>query len=284
MNKEIIGVIGAGTMGAGIAQMFAENGFKTLLWDANHTFLDQGIENIQKRLDKLVQKEQLTASEADEIFRRIHKADDLIEFSEVNFVIEAIVENSHVKIDLYKKLESIVRAETIIGSNTSSLSITELSSNLASPERFLGIHFFNPPTKLKLVELISTPSLSPQVSQKVSELLNRCGKSAVSVNDSPGFIVNRLLLPFINEAAKLLDSGVAGAEGIDTAMRLGTLHPAGPLQVADLIGLDVCNDILEQLAESLNQPSYSPAKSIVDLVKQGKLGRKTGAGFYEYKT
>lgn len=282
MNTEIIAVIGAGTMGGGIAQMFAENGFKVLLWDVNDAFLDQGIENIKKRLNKRVEKRKLTASQAAPIFRRIHKANDLAEFAEADLVIEAIIENSDTKIELYTKLEKIVAAETIIGSNTSSLGITELSSNLTSPERFLGIHFFNPPTKLKLVELICTASLSPEASQTVSDLLQRCGKSAVRVNDSPGFIVNRLLLPFINEAAKLLDAGVAEAEGIDTAMRLGTLHPAGPLQVADLIGLDVCKDILEQLAESLNQPSYRPAKSIVDLVKAGKLGRKTGEGFHVY--
>jgi 3-hydroxybutyryl-CoA dehydrogenase len=282
MNKEIIGVIGAGTMGGGIAQMFAENGFKTLLWDINGDLADKEIENIQKRLNKLLEKGKLTASEAEAALSRIHKADDLIEFSTVDLVIEAIVEKLDIKIDLYKKLEKIVSTETIIGSNTSSLSITDLSSSLVSPERFLGIHFFNPATKLKLVELVSTASSSPEVNQQVSDLLNRCGKCVVSVNDSPGFIVNRLLLPFINEAAKLLDSGVAEVEGIDTAMRLGTLHPAGPLQVADLIGLDVCQDILEQLAESLNQPSYLPAISIVTLVKAGKLGRKTGAGFYEY--
>jgi len=263
MNKEIIGVIGAGTMGGGIAQMFAENGFKTLLWDVSDAFIDKGIENIQKRLNKSVEKGKLTVNEAEKVFRQINKADDLNKFSEADLVIEAIIENFDVKIDLYKTLEKIIGAETIIGSNTSSLSVTELSSNLASPERFLGIRFFNPPTKLELVELISTASLGPEVTQKVGELLNRCGKSAVSVNDSPGFIVNRLLLPFINEAAKLLDSGVADAEGIDTAMRLGTLHPAGPLQVADLIGLDICKDILEQLAESLNQPNYKPAKSML---------------------
>ena len=282
MNKEIIGVIGAGTMGGGIAQMFAENGFQTLLWDINDTFVSKGIENIQKRLNKSVEKGKLAAKDAEDIFKRINKADDLNKFAAADLVIEAIIEDYDVKAELYKKLEKIVGAETIIGSNTSSLSVTDLSGNLKSPERFLGIHFFNPPTKLELVEVIATPTLSQEVTQKVSDILTRCGKSAVSVNDSPGFIVNRLLLPFINEAAKLLDSGVAKAEDIDTAMRLGTLHPAGPLQVADLIGLDICKDILEKLAESLNQPNYKPAKSIVDLVKAGKLGRKTGEGFHAY--
>ncbi|MDD2480159.1 MAG: 3-hydroxyacyl-CoA dehydrogenase family protein [Victivallaceae bacterium] len=282
MNKEIVGIIGAGTMGGGIAQMFAENGFKTLLWDVNADFTNKGIEKIQKRLNKSVETGKLAKERAEEILSKINKATDLSEFSETDLVIEAIIEDYDVKVELYKKLEKIVGAETIISSNTSSLSISDLSGNLNTPERFLGIHFFNPPTKLELVEVIATSSLSPQVSQKVNDILTRCGKSAVKVNDSPGFIVNRLLLPFINEAAKLLDSGVAKAEDIDTAMRLGTLHPAGPLQVADLIGLDICKDILEKLAESLHQENYKPAKSIVDLVKAGKLGRKTGEGFHVY--
>ncbi len=282
MNKEIIGVIGAGTMGGGIVQMFAENGFKTLLWDVSDTFVNKGIENIRKRLNKSVDKGKLTTEKAEDILSRINKADDLSEFAAADLVIEAIIENYDVKTELYKKLEKIVGAEAIIGTNTSSLSVTDLSSSLASPHRFLGIHFFNPPTRLELVEVIATPALSPEVTQKVGDILTRCGKSAVSVNDSPGFIVNRLLLPFINEAAKLVDSDVAKPEDIDTAMRLGTLHPAGPLQVADLIGLDICKDILEKLAESLNEPNYKPAKSIVALVKAGKLGRKTGEGFHVY--
>lgn len=282
MNKEMIGIIGAGTMGGGIAQMFAENGFQTLLWDVNDNFANKGIEKIQKRLNKSVERGKLTAERAEGILSRINKADDLSEFATTALVIEAIIEDYDVKTELYKKLETIVGTETIIGSNTSSLSVSDLSSNLNAPERFLGIHFFNPPTKLELVEVIATPSLCPKVSQKVNDILIRCGKTAVKVNDSPGFIVNRLLLPFINEAAKLLDTGVAKAEDIDTAMRLGTLHPAGPLQVADLIGLDICKDILDKLAESLNQENYKPAKAIIDLVKAGKLGRKTGEGFHVY--
>ena len=282
MTKEIIGIIGAGTMGGGIAQMFAENGFQTLLWDANTAFLDNGVANIGKRLHKSVEKGKLAANEAENILKRITKTSSLDEFSGTDIVIEAIIENFDVKVELYKKLEKIVAAKTVIGTNTSSLSVTDLSRQLESPERFLGIHFFNPPTKLELVEVITTPALNPGVMHQVSDILTSCGKSAVNVKDSPGFIVNRLLLPFINEAAKLLDSGVAGAEDIDTAMRLGTLHPAGPLQVADLIGLDICKDILDKLAETLHEPSYKPAKSLVELVKAGKLGRKNGQGFHTY--
>jgi 3-hydroxybutyryl-CoA dehydrogenase len=282
MNKETIGVIGAGTMGGGIAQMFAENGFQVLLWDAGPEFLDKGLANIRKRLNKSVEKGKLTAEKADDIVSNIEKADGLEAFSRVDLLIEAITENYEIKAELYKKLEKIINPNAILGSNTSSLSITDLSACLASPERFLGVHFFNPPTKLDLVEVVASPLLAPEVLQKVNEILARCGKKTVNVSDSPGFIVNRLLLPFINEAAKLLDSGIAGAEDIDTAMCLGTLHPAGPLQVADLIGLDICEDILEKLAEELKRPDFKPAEAISSRVKAGKLGRKTGEGFYVY--
>jgi 3-hydroxybutyryl-CoA dehydrogenase len=282
MNNEIIGVIGAGTMGAGIAQMFAENGFKTILWDVNESFVEKGIANIERRLSKSVEKGKLEPENKENIISLISKADKLESFAEADLVIEAIIENCEAKTGLYKKLEGIVSPQTIIGTNTSSLSVTDLSQSLKSPGRFLGVHFFNPPTKLQLVEVIATSSLDLKTMGKIEDILERCGKSAVKVNDSPGFIVNRLLLPYINEAAKLLDEGIAKPEDIDTAMCLGTLHPAGPLQVADLIGLDICKDILEKLADSLNNPGYKPAKSIVSLVEDGKLGRKTGEGFHTY--
>lgn len=282
MSKKTIGIIGAGTMGGGIAQMFAENGFQTLLWDINDSFATNGMEKINKRLNKSVEKGKLSQDESENIMGRIKKVSDLLDFKAADLIIEAVIEDYEAKAEIYKKLEKIVGPETVIGTNTSSLSVTELSKNLVSPERFLGIHFFNPPTKLELVEVITTPKLCSEVNKKICNILAECGKSAVSLKDSPGFIVNRLLLPFINEAAKLLDSGVASAEDIDIAMRLGTLHPAGPLQVADLIGLDICKDILEKLAESLNRSDYKPAKSIIDLVEAGKLGRKTGEGFYAY--
>lgn len=282
MNKEIIGIIGTGTMGSGIAQMFAANGFQTLLWDTNSSFIDKGIEAINKRLNKSIDKGKLTGAEAESILSRINKADSLNEFTTVDFVIEAVIEDYDIKVDIYRKLEQIISLNTIIGTNTSSLSVTDLSNNLVAAERFLGVHFFNPPTKLELVEIVSTPVVSSETIRTVRDILARCGKNLVSVNDSPGFIVNRLLLPFINEAAKLLDTGVAKAEDIDTAMYFGTLHPAGPLQVADLIGLDICKDILEKLSDSLSEPTYKPAKSIMNLVKAGKLGRKTGQGFYTY--
>ena len=282
MNNEIIGIIGTGTMGGGIAQMFAEQGFYTLVWDIEESYTDNGINNIRKRLLKSVEKGKLEETRAEDILSRINKTDDLSRFSDVDMVIEAVIEDFNAKSELYRKLEKIVGHETVIATNTSSLSVDELSKCLKRPDRFLGVHFFNPPTKLELVEVISTPETNDDVVCRVNDILNRCGKIAVNVKDSPGFIVNRLLLPFINEAAKLLDSGVADAEGIDTAMRLGCLHPAGPLQVADLIGLDICKDILEKLAKSLDRHDFLPAESLVSLVNAGKLGRKTGGGFYDY--
>lgn len=283
MANTTIGIIGSGTMGGGIAQMFAEKGFKVLLWDADENCLNKGIENIQKRLSKSVEKENMTKEASEKIISLIAKANSLEDFSEANIVIEAIIENREIKTRLYNDIEKVVSNETIIGSNTSSISIEELATNLQNPERFLGVHFFNPPTKLDLVEIISHPALEKDTKQKVIKLLAECGKTTVSVKDSPGFIVNRLLLPLINEAAKLVDEDVAAVEEIDIAMRLGTLHPAGPLQVADLIGLDICKDILEKLVEKTGRADYAPAESIKTRVAAGKLGRKTGEGFYGYQ-
>ncbi len=282
MKDQIIGVIGTGVMGGGIAQMFAEKGFQTLIWDATEEFTAKGYGNIKKRLEKSVEKGKLPAQEADAIIGRIKPVKELEELAPAGLVIEAIIEDFESKKQLFARLEKCLSANTAIGTNTSSLSITELAQTLSRPERFMGIHFFNPPTKLELVELISIPGLNPDILQKVKEILSGCEKTVVTVKDSPGFIVNRLLLPFINEAAKLVSEGVASPEEIDTAMCTGALHPAGPLQVADLIGLDVCKNILETLSKSLGDPFYKPAQSMTELVEAGKLGRKTGQGFYKY--
>jgi 3-hydroxybutyryl-CoA dehydrogenase len=282
MKNEIIGVIGTGVMGGGIAQLFAENGFHTLIWDASEEFTVKGYENIRKRLNKSVEKGKLSLQDSEAIISRIKPVKKIEELAPSGLVIEAIIEDFDSKKKIFSQLENILAPNTVIGTNTSSLSITKLAQTLARPERFMGIHFFNPPTKLELVELIAISGVNPDILQKVKGILSSCGKTAVMAKDSPGFIVNRLLLPFINESAKLVNEGVASVEDIDTAMCLGTLHPAGPLQVADLIGLDVCRNILETLSKSLDDPFYKPAKSMVDLVEAGKLGRKTGQGFYKY--
>jgi 3-hydroxybutyryl-CoA dehydrogenase len=282
MERTVIGVAGSGVMGGGIAQMFAEQGFQTLVWDLSEEQAAKGVAAIRKRLDSGVAKGKLAAGEAAVILGRIRPVAALEELAPAALVIEAVVEQAEVKRDLYRRIEAAVPAQAVIGTNTSSLGVTDLARTLARPERFMGIHFFNPPTKLELVELVATELLAPEALAFVRGLLARCGKSPVTVRDSPGFIVNRLLLPLINEAARLVDEGVASPAEIDQAMRLGALHPAGPLQVADLIGLDVCRQILETLSRSLDNPFYSPARSLVERVEAGQLGRKTGQGYYTY--
>ena len=282
MNNAVIGVVGTGIMGGGIAQMFAERGFQTLIWDTTLTAATHGQRQICKRLESSVAKGKLAPDEAEAILSRIQPVENLSDLADVALVIEAVIEDFGAKTNLFAQLEKVLPPQTAIGTNTSSLSVEALACSFVHPERFLGVHFFNPPTKLELVEMIATAALAPAVLDQVREILARCGKTAVNVKDSPGFIVNRLLLPLINEAARLVDAGVASAAEIDTAMRLGAMHPAGPLQVADLIGLDVCHHILTSLSQALNQPTYLPAAALSERVAAGHLGRKTGRGFYTY--
>ena len=274
-----IGVVGAGVMGGGIAQFFAERGHRVLLWDADANALWCGIGKIYDRLKKSAEKGALTEERVSEIMPRLGGVEDLAAFRDADLIIEAIVEDAAVKKDLLARLGETVAEGAIIGTNTSSLSVSELAAACPHPGRFLGIHFFNPPTKLELVEVVPAPQTDPQIVETVKAFLRENGKAPVTVQDSPGFIVNRLLLLLINEAARMVDEGVATVEDIDTAMRLGALHPAGPLAVADLIGLDTCEHILDVLHEKLGESSYQPAAGISKRVKEGKLGRKTGEGF-----
>jgi len=280
MNIDIVGVIGAGVMGGGIAQFFAERGARVLLWDMDPNALWQGIGRIYERLKKSAERGALTEEQVQEIMSRLGGVEDLSAFRPADLVIEAIVEDTAAKKSLLVKLGEAVSEETIIGTNTSSLNVTDLAVACPHPERFLGIHFFNPPTKLELVEVVPAPQTAPAIVETVKGFLRDCGKTPVVVKDSPGFIVNRLLLLLINEAARMVDEGVATAADIDTAMRLGALHPAGPLAVADLIGLDTCEHILEVLRGALGESSYTPAQSITIRVREGKLGRKSGEGFF----
>ena len=282
MENTIVGVVGTGVMGGGIAQMFAEKGVRTLVWDATEELAARGVAAIRRRLDGAVAKGRLAAEEATAILGRIRPVATLDELAPAALIIEAVIEDAEVKRGIYRRIEAAVPAKTAIGTNTSSLGVAELARTLSRPARFMGIHFFNPPTKLELVELVATAALAPEMLAFVRDLLVRCGKTPVTVNDSPGFIVNRLLLPLVNEAARLVDEGVATPAEIDQAMRLGALHPAGPLQVADLIGLDVCRHILDALGRALDNPYYLPARALVERVEAGKLGRKTGQGFYTY--
>jgi 3-hydroxybutyryl-CoA dehydrogenase len=272
MTQKTIAILGSGVMGSGIAQMFAENQQQVLLWDIDPAFTEKGLAAIEKRLKRSMEKGKIDHEQLTNIMGRIKKAEQLEELHSADVVIEAVIEDYDAKTALYQQLESIVPEATVIGTNTSSLSIQKLSSSFSHPERFLGIHFFNPPTKLALVELIMTEHTAAGSAEEVSQLLTECGKTAVSVNDSPGFIVNRLLLPMINEAAKL----------VDTAMKLGALHPVGPLELADLIGLDVCQKILLEMVDKLGNPSFEPAGSLIKHIQSGHLGRKSGKGFYSY--
>jgi len=280
MSIDTIGIIGAGVMGGGIAQFFAERGARVLLWDADPNALWQGIGRIYERLKKSAEKNGQPEEQVQEIMSRLNGVEDLDAFRAADLVIEAIIEDASAKQALLAKLGAVVSDATIIGTNTSSLSVTDIAAACPHPERFLGIHFFNPPTKLELVEVVPAPQTAPSTVETVKGFLLEYGKTPVMVKDSPGFIVNRLLLLMINEAARMVDEGVATAADIDTAMRLGALHPAGPLAVADLIGLDTCEHILEVLHGELGESSYAPAESITERVKAGKLGRKTGEGFF----
>jgi len=277
---ERIGVVGAGVMGSGIAQMFAEQGGTVLLWDLDSDRLEKGLSQIRMRLKRGVEKQQRTPEQSDRIFSRIIPAPALHSFGEVQLAVEAVTENLKIKQRVLADLSAVIPGTAIAASNTSSLSIEELSRAVAGPQRFLGLHFFNPPTRLELVEVVPAARTSHDVLREARAFLRACGKTPVVVKDTPGFIVNRLLLLMINEAARMLDEGVATAEDIDAAMRLGALHPVGPLALADLIGLDTCTSILNVFQAKLGASSYEPAHSLHTLVSEGRLGRKSGGGFF----
>ncbi|MBT3378859.1 MAG: 3-hydroxyacyl-CoA dehydrogenase family protein [Lentisphaerae bacterium] len=282
MEFHTTAVIGAGLMGGGIAQFFAEAGVPVLLNDMNEALVETGIDAIRERLTKSVARGKIPSRRAAEVMALITPVDNLSGLSEADFVIEAIVEDQAKKADLFGKLSHHIRPDAVLATNTSSLSVTALSEATTQPERFLGIHFFNPPTKLELVEVVPTPHTAKHVVDSACTALAACGKTPVQVKDSPGFIVNRLLLLLINEAARMVDEGVASAEDIDTAMRLAALHPAGPLTIADLIGLDTVTKILDTLGERMDATKYAPASSLTTAVNHGDLGRKSGKGFYDY--
>lgn len=278
-----IGVVGAGTMGSGIAQVAAQSGFDVVLVDMTDEFLDRGLKRIAADLEALVTRERLTGENRDEILSRIEGTTSMDRLSRCELVIEAVTEDRDTKTDVFRKIADAVADDTIIASNTSSLSITELANCVEHPERVIGMHFFNPVPRMKLVEVGCGRMTSDDTAATTIAIAMQMGKTPVEVSDAPGFVANRLLIPMINEAVFALNEGVASAEDIDQVMKLGASHPMGPLELADLIGLDVVLSIMEALHHAFGDDKYRPAPLLRQMVSSGQLGRKTGHGFYEYQ-
>ncbi|NLP24063.1 MAG: 3-hydroxybutyryl-CoA dehydrogenase [Syntrophomonadaceae bacterium] len=277
-----VGVVGAGTMGAGIAQITAEAGLDVVLVDLEEKFVNRGMENILKNWNKAVKKGNRTDEEIDQIKLRLTGTTNYDNLKDCQLIIEAVVEKMSIKKELFGKLDRICPADTIFASNTSALSITELAASTSRPTTVIGVHFFNPVPAMKLVELIPGAETTAKTVATMKEFCNTIGKEAIPVKESPGFIVNRLLIPYINEAAILFDHGVASAAEIDQAMKLGANMPMGPLALADLIGIDVCLMIMEYFFNEMADSKYRPALSFRQKVRAGHLGRKTGRGFFDY--
>jgi 3-hydroxybutyryl-CoA dehydrogenase len=276
-----IGVIGAGQMGAGIAQVIAASGFATLLFDAQTAALSRGVEGIQNRLNQAVQKGKITSDVAQATIKRLTPANSLKDFADCDLVIEAIIENFEIKAELFKQLDAIVKPSAILASNTSSISITRIAASTKRPEQVIGVHFMNPVPVMKLVELIRGLQTNDATYQKIQDFCSKIDKTTVLAIDTPGFIVNRILCPMINEAIFLVQEGVK-PEDIDTAMKLGTNQPMGPLTLADFVGLDTLLYILQLLHRELGEDKYRPCPLLVKYVEAGWYGKKSGRGFYGY--
>ena len=277
-----ISVIGSGTMGNGIAQTFALFNFKVRLYDINSENLKKGEQTILKNLQRMVNKEKITESEAENTVGNIKYTSDFDSILNADLVIEVVSENFKLKKSIFKELDLKCPKNTIIASNTSSISITKLAEATTRKDKVIGMHFMNPVPIMKLVEVINSKYTSKETTDMIITLSEQLEKIPLVVNDFPGFISNRILMPMINEAIESLDQGVADVKNIDGIMKLGMGHPMGPLQLADLIGLDVCKSILEVMFDGLKSPKYRPNKLLIELVKNGKLGIKSGEGFYDY--
>lgn len=278
-----IAVIGAGTMGNGIAHTFAQSGFKVQLIDISEASLKKGIETISKNLDRMVAKEKISEADKEATLNNITTFSDItagVEYA--SLVVEAATENVDLKLNIFRQLDKACPDDTILATNTSSISITQIASVTSRPDMVIGMHFMNPVPIMKLVEIIRGYNTSDEVTNTIMELSKTLGKIPTEVNDYPGFVANRILMPMINESIETLYNGVAGAEEIDTVMKLGMAHPMGPLQLADFIGLDVCLSILNVMYDGFKNPKYAPCPLLVNMVRAGKLGVKSGEGFYDY--
>ncbi|MGD6874911.1 3-hydroxybutyryl-CoA dehydrogenase [Bacillus infantis] len=282
MEVKKVMVIGAGQMGSGIAQVCAHAGYEVLLNDLKAEYIERGLGVIKKNLSRQVSKDRMTEAEMEEVLRRLQPSDNLEDAGRVDLVIEAAVENIEIKADIFKRLDGIAPDHAILASNTSSLPITEIAAATKRPEKVIGMHFMNPVPVMKLVEIIRGLATADEVYTAIEEMTHKLGKVPVEVNDFPGFVSNRILMPMINEAIYTLYEGVAEKEAIDEVMKLGMNHPMGPLTLADFIGLDTCLYIMETLHEGFGDDKYRPCPLLRKYVKAGWLGKKSGRGFYQY--
>jgi len=277
-----VAVLGAGTMGNGIAHVFAAAGFRVILRDVETAFLDRGLATIGKNLDREVKKGKITDADKAATLARIQPSTDIVTLMGADFVVEAVPEQRDLKVRVLKEADAVLGPGVILASNTSSISISDLASETRRPDRFIGMHFFNPVPMMPLVEVVRGRATSEITFATTVALCERLGKKPVAVNDSPGFVANRVLMPMINEAAYAVMERVATPEAVDAVMKLGMNHPMGPLELADLIGLDVCVGILEVLETGFNDPKFRPCPLLKEYVAAGRLGRKSGQGFYKY--
>ena len=282
MDIKRVGVIGTGTMGNGIAHVLARGGYSVILCDVEQRILERGLATITKNLEREVAKNKISAEDKDSALKNIEPVTERARLAECDFIVEAATEKFEIKTEIFRDLDRLARAEVILASNTSSISITKLAALTKRPEKVIGMHFFNPVPVMKLVEVIRGLATSQETFSAVRDLSEKLGKTPVEVNDAPGFVSNRVLMPLLNEAMYAVMEGVATAEAVDEVFKLGMAHPMGPLTLADFIGLDVCLDIMRVMQDGLGDPKYRPCPLLIKMVDAGWLGRKSGRGFYKY--